>query len=203
MPGPVKHLKGSAVSSFEYENTTFEVGDSILFNADTNVLPYIGKFISGVYLSNSKDDIELTVAWYYRPEEAVGGRKVFHGEREIFSSDHTDQVHRNTVVAKCYCHTLPEYEALKTITDVDYFVRFHYCPVKQEFEPDQVPVYCTCCLPYNPDNPMIMCEGCEDWFHFSCVKEAQTLSASETPYYCKACTSSQQSHRSVETPYMH
>lgn len=26
--------------------------------------------------SSNEDDIELQVAWFYRPEEAVGGRKV-------------------------------------------------------------------------------------------------------------------------------
>ena len=36
-------------------------------------------------------------------------------------------------------------------------------PGKKEFEPDQVPVYCSCELPYNPDKPMLMCEQCEDW----------------------------------------
>ena len=36
-------------------------------------------------------------------------------------------------------------------------------PGKKEFEPDQVPVYCNCEQPYNPDKPMINCETCEDW----------------------------------------
>jgi hypothetical protein len=31
------------------------------------------------------------------------------------------------------------------------------------FKPDRVPVYCTCEMPYNPDQKMVMCEACKDW----------------------------------------
>ena len=31
------------------------------------------------------------------------------------------------------------------------------------FKPDRVPVYCTCEMPYNPDQKMVMCEHCKDW----------------------------------------
>ena len=39
------------------------------------------------------DDVEVELVWWYRPEEARGGRKQFHGEREVFKSHHTDVVH--------------------------------------------------------------------------------------------------------------
>ncbi|KAF5839534.1 BAH protein [Dunaliella salina] len=48
------------------------------------------------------DEVELTVAWYYRPEEAIGGRKAFHGHKELFTSDHEDVIHKNTILGK-YC----------------------------------------------------------------------------------------------------
>ena len=36
-------------------------------------------------------------------------------------------------------------------------------PGIKEFVPDQVPVYCLCEQPYNPDMPMLQCMACEDW----------------------------------------
>ena len=36
-------------------------------------------------------------------------------------------------------------------------------PAEKEFKPDRVPVYCTCEMPYNPDQLMIMCKVCEEW----------------------------------------
>lgn len=34
----------------------------------------------------------------------------FHGDKELFESDHTDAIHQNTVTGKCTVHTLKEYE---------------------------------------------------------------------------------------------
>ena len=40
---------------------------------------------------------------------------------------------------------------------------------KREFKPDRVMVYCSCQLPFNPDQPMVMCSGCEEWYHLGCL----------------------------------
>ena len=39
--------------------------------------------------------------WWYRPEEARGGRKQFHGEREVFKSSHGDEVEAFSLDGKC------------------------------------------------------------------------------------------------------
>lgn len=39
----------------------------------------------------------LSVNWFYRPEEVLGGRKSFHGRQELFRSNHQDEVHFETV----------------------------------------------------------------------------------------------------------
>jgi hypothetical protein len=38
------------------------------------------------------EGVQVRVSWFYRPEEAHGGRKAFHGEKELFTSDHYDWV---------------------------------------------------------------------------------------------------------------
>eukprot|EP00955_Chlamydomonas_euryale_P104022 365535-Chlamydomonas_euryale.AAC.58 len=145
----------------------------------------IGKIVEIQQFGPKPDDIKINVVWYYRPEEALGGRKAFHGEKELFDSDHPDEIHKNTIIGKCFVHTLRKYESLATIKDQDFFTRFFYRPGKKEFEPDQVPVYCDCEQPYNPDKPMVMCEECEDWFHPECIGiSALALQQADKHHFC-------------------
>lgn len=105
----------------------------------------------------------------------------------MFSSDHTDWCHKNTVIGKCKVHTLRKYESLPNVSDHDYFTRFHYKPAKREFEPDRVPVYCNCEMPYNPDKAMIMCDTCEEWYHPECINlGAEALRKQQ--FVCKECS---------------
>lgn len=62
----------------------------------------------------------------------------FHGEKELFDSDHADEIHKSTIIGKCHVHTLQKYESLSSVSDNDFFTRFMYRPGKKEFEPDQV-----------------------------------------------------------------
>ena len=102
------------------------------------------------------------MSWYYRPEEARGGRKAFHGAKELFTSDHYDWVAKSSINGHCSVHKLREYQQLTEVTDNDYYTRFSYKASKGEFKPVKVPVYCTCEMPYNPDLFMVECESCED-----------------------------------------
>ena len=45
----------------------------------------------------------------------------------------------------------------------------------------QVPVYCQCEMPYNPDLFMVMCEGCEEWYHPQCLKLSMKEAGPDTP----------------------
>lgn len=112
----------------------------------------------------------MRVSWFYRPEEAHGGRKAFHGEKELFTSDHYDWVAASSINGKCHVHTLKAYQALHVVRDLDYFSRFLYKASAGEFKPDRVPVYCMCEMPYNPDLFMVECEGCDEWFHPECMQ---------------------------------
>lgn len=56
-------------------------------------------------------------------------------------------------------------------------------------EDDSNVLYCIC-LGHDDHTPMIQCEGCENWFHFSCIEldpaEAQKIEA----FYCQVCHAS-------------
>lgn len=38
-----------------------------------------------------------------------GGRRAFHGERELYMSDHTDRIHSATILGRCVVHSLEDY----------------------------------------------------------------------------------------------
>lgn len=56
-------------------------------------------------------------------------------------------------------------QELETVTSTDFFWRYTYHTAARRFSPEQVPVYCTCELPENPDLFMAECDGCLHWFH--------------------------------------
>jgi len=124
------------LSSFKKGDTTFKVGDCVLARSDTSK-PFVGKVKD---IENRGKVTEVHLAWYYRPEEAMGGRKEFHGDKELFKSDHMDWVDVATLTRKCRVHTMAEYQDLKTVKSDDFYSRFTYLPHTHEFRPDRVPV---------------------------------------------------------------
>eukprot|EP00884_Botryococcus_braunii_P014941 jgi/Botrbrau1/23448/Bobra.106_1s0008.1 len=165
---PSKKLARFVLSGHEYK-----VNDTVYIKGQGEELPFLGKIRDITELLGTskppRDRIICKVTWYYRPEEAEGGRKRFHGAKELFKSDHEDKVFASSIEGECKVHTLATYQALDSPGDDDYFARFTYLVVKKEFKPDRVPVYCVCELPYNPDLFMICCTECEEWFHPECL----------------------------------
>lgn len=127
------------------------------------------------------------VSWFYRPEEARGGRKAFHGDKELFTSDHYDWVAKSSINGHCSVHKLREYQQLTEVTDNDYYTRFSYKASKGEFKPDKVPVYCACEMPYNPDLFMVECESCEEWYHPQCVGSTKKQVEKLAQFVCPTC----------------
>jgi len=133
-------------------------------------------------------EVRLQVTWFYRPEEARGGRKAFHGEKELFQSDHYDYVPSGSINEKCNVHTLRAYQNLGVVSELDYFTRFIYKAAKGEFKPDRVPVYCVCEMPFNPDLFMVECEGCEEWHHPECLRLTRKEVETMAHFVCPECT---------------
>ena len=112
----------------------------------------------------------VKVTWFYRPEEALGGRKAFHGARELFRSDHSDTVGVASILGLATVHSLRAFLALPRPLETDFWCRFTYAAAKQTFEPKRVPVFCSCAMPFNPDLAMLECRGpCVDWYHPECL----------------------------------
>ncbi|KAG8385788.1 hypothetical protein BUALT_Bualt03G0081700 [Buddleja alternifolia] len=149
-------------------NKVVRAGDCVLMRpAKKKSAPYVAR-VENIE-ADKRNNVIVRVRWYYRPEEVVGGRKGFHGAKELFLSDHYDIQSANTIEGKCIVHTFKNYTKLANGGPEDYYCRFEYRPATGAFLPDHVLVYCKCEQPYNPDDLMIQCEQCRDWYHPTCV----------------------------------
>ncbi|MBA0549590.1 hypothetical protein Goshw_020975 [Gossypium schwendimanii] len=134
-------------------------------------------------------NVKVHVRWYYRPEESIGGRRQFHGSKEVFLSDHYDVQSADTIEAKCTVHSFKSYTKLDAVGNDDFFCRFEYNSATGAFNPDRVAVYCKCEMPYNPDDLMVQCEGCSDWFHPACIEMTAEEVKLLDHYFCETCLS--------------
>lgn len=184
-----KSAKKATASSIKLGSEVFKLGDTVLVRSDA-ANPYVGVIREIIDKGGKKSEFLLN--WFYRPEEAMGGRKEFHGERELFESDHKDWVSGETIVRKCHVYTMKKYQELKVVGRNDFYSRFTYLPKTHEFRPDRVPVFCSCEMPYNPDQLMIMCEICQDWFHPLCQKYDVEAGKDDDSFSCLACSSKSQ-----------
>lgn len=170
--------------SFDGRGTsTLQVGDDVYVRGE-GAVPFMARIEE---VKRTKGDVHVKLMWYYRPEDAIGGRKPFHGKKEVFLSDHFDWCSHQCVSSKCRVHTLRQYQELPHVEDGDYYHRFTYKAEQKRFQPDRIPVYCVCELPYNPDQDMVECDACADWYHFSCVGiDAEEVSKMDT-FVCPIC----------------
>ncbi|KAL8239377.1 hypothetical protein R6Q59_015944 [Mikania micrantha] len=169
-------------------NKVVRPGDCVLMRpSDSDKPPYVARVEK--LEADHRNNVTVRVRWYYRPEESTGGRRQFHGVKELFLSDHYDVQSAHTIEGKCIVHSFKNYTKLDNVGTEDYFCRFEYKAAAGCFIPDRVAVYCKCEMPYNPDDLMIQCEGCKDWFHPNCmgmaIEEAKKLDL----FLCSDCSS--------------
>ncbi|CAI7892595.1 unnamed protein product [Closterium sp. NIES-53] len=175
------------LESYQANGETLRPGVCVLLRApDPNTPPYIARVEK--IEADSSNRVTMQCRWYYRPEDSIGGRRQFHGSKELFLSDHCDRCHPEAVESTCRVHSFAEYTTLSTVEEEDYFCRFEYKAATGTFMPDRVAVYCTCEMPYNPDELMIQCEKCRDWFHPACVRLPVERVHSISHYTCPECT---------------
>ncbi|XP_070034405.1 uncharacterized mitochondrial protein AtMg00810-like [Nicotiana tomentosiformis] len=85
----------------------------------------------------------------------MGGRRKFHGAKELLLPDHYDVRIAHNVVGKCNVHSFRNYTKLENVGPEDYYCQFKYKTTTGAFVPDMVPMYCKCEMPYNPDDFMV------------------------------------------------
>ncbi|XP_050369567.1 chromatin remodeling protein EBS-like [Argentina anserina] len=177
------------IDSYTIRGTTKVVraGDTVLMRpSDVGKPQYVARIEK--IESDSKNNAKVRVRWYYRPEESIGGRRQFHGSKELFLSDHFDVQSANTIEGKCVVHSFKNYTKLENVGAEDFYCRFEYKAATGAFTPDRVAVYCKCEMPYNPDDLMVQCEECKDWFHPACVNISNEVAKKLEHYICSECS---------------
>ncbi|KAJ8450902.1 hypothetical protein Cgig2_032527 [Carnegiea gigantea] len=172
---------------------SLSAGDCVLMRPSEPSKP---SYVARVERIESSDgragSVRVHVRWYYRPEESIGGRRQFHGSKELFLSDHFDVQSADTIEGKCTVHSFKSYTKLDAVGNDDFFCRFEYNSATGAFTPDRVAVYCKCEMPYNPDDLMVQCEGCSDWFHPACIEMTAEEAKRLEHFFCQNCSSDDQ-----------
>ncbi|PKA50649.1 hypothetical protein AXF42_Ash017988 [Apostasia shenzhenica] len=176
-------------------NKVVRPGDCVLMRpSDSDKPPYVARVEK--IEADHRNNVKVRVRWYYRPEESIGGRRQFHGAKELFLSDHYDVQSAHTIEGKCVVHSFKNYTKLENVGTEDYFCRFEYKAATGGFTPDRVAVYCKCEMPYNPDDLMVQCEACKDWFHPSCMGMTIEQAKKLDQFLCSDCSSDDDAKRS-------
>ncbi|CAL5012555.1 unnamed protein product [Urochloa decumbens] len=171
-----------------------EVGDCVLMrSSDSDNQPYVARVEK--MEADGRGSVRVRVRWYYRPEESKGGRRQFHGAKELFLSDHFDLQSAHTIEGKCLVHSFKNYTKLDNVGPEDFFCRFEYKAATGSFTPDRVAVYCKCEMPYNPDDLMVQCDACKDWFHPSCMNMSIEQAKKLEHFVCSDCVKENGSKR--------
>ncbi|XP_047335639.1 chromatin remodeling protein EBS-like [Impatiens glandulifera] len=163
-------------SAVKRNNKVVKVGDNVLLRSpESNTTPYVAQ-------------INVTVQIrYYRPKDSIGGRKLFHGEKELFLSDHYEFQSAYTIQGKCMVHSFKNYTKLERVGAKDYYCRFEYKAAIGLFLPIRVRVYCKCQIPENPDHFMVQCEECKNWYHPFCLEMTIDQAKQLDPFMCSDC----------------
>jgi len=130
-------LDGVVVDSVSFFGAA--AGDCVLMRpSDTSKPPYVAR-VEKIEQDN-RNNVKVRVRWYYRPEESIGGRRQFHGAKELFLSDHYDVQSAHTIEGKCVVHSFKNYTKLENVGAEDYYCRFEYKAATGAFTPDRVAV---------------------------------------------------------------
>ncbi|GFY94406.1 PHD finger family protein [Actinidia rufa] len=167
-------------------------GDCVLMRPSDSSKPSYVARVERIESDARGGNVRVHVRWYYRPEESIGGRRQFHGSKEVFLSDHYDIQSGDTIEGKCTVHSFKSYTKLDAVGNDDFFCRFEYNSSTGAFNPDRVAVYCKCEMPYNPDDLMVQCESCTDWFHPTCIDMTPEDAKKLEHFFCLNCASEDQ-----------
>ncbi|KAH0535917.1 hypothetical protein FGG08_007176 [Glutinoglossum americanum] len=122
--------------------------------------------------ANDAQHVYLRIAWYYWPEELSGGRKYYHGSKELIASNHMEIIHATTVAGRASISRWQENDGSEELDG--FFWRQRLDVMTKKLTPVQE--YCICGRAHNPDKMMIGCSNpsCRKWLHSECIVE-QTL----------------------------
>ncbi|KAK9331882.1 hypothetical protein V1520DRAFT_48219 [Lipomyces starkeyi] len=162
----------SKYRNFVVGDERFTVGDYVFVNHASNMndigLSDPSQFWIGRVLEIRASDpshVYVRLFWMYWPNELPGGRRYYHGNKELVASNHMDVIDAMTVAAKATVSHWLELDDEDKLADL--FWRQRYDSYNNELMP--IRKHCKCKRYYNPDTTMIWCSSCNSWLHEACV----------------------------------
>lgn len=115
--------------------------------------------------------VYLRVMWYYNPEDLPRGREEYHGSEELIRSNDTAIVLGSSVIGHADIPKWNEAEEDEPPKHASPYWRQTYDKVTGQLS--ELPTYCTCFDPQNPDAPLIRCTNpdCAVRMHQHCIHE--------------------------------
>lgn len=109
----------------------------------------------------------------YRPEDLPGGRQPYHGRNELIASNDMAIIHARTVDGPADVINWKEDTNSAELLDPQrLFWRQTVDVAKYPAVLSELPRHCIDKMPWNPDEPLIQCDGCQEWLHSSCLEDA-------------------------------
>lgn len=121
----------------------------------------------------------IKVRWFYTPQE-VGIKHDCFGVAEVFDSTKHAVISLETYIEKAYVLTIDDYNCLDDADDCTYYCRATYVNAGLIPPIHEWKSMCVCHQIINPDQHMIQCEDCLEFFHLSCT---------DTRFICPNCLS--------------
>ncbi|KAI7748304.1 hypothetical protein M8C21_012111, partial [Ambrosia artemisiifolia] len=159
-------------------NKSIKPGDCVLMRSPDPSKPYVAK-LKKIESESRGSNVSVHVQWYYRPEETIGGRKQYHGSKEVFLSDHHDVQSAETIEGKCTVHTFKRYMKLEAVGNDEFFCRFQYVSATGDFNPNKAVVFHPSCIDMTAEEAKAM----EHFFCPSCLSDDQKLLQSSHVLY--------------------
>ncbi|KAI9863215.1 MAG: hypothetical protein M1813_004035 [Trichoglossum hirsutum] len=163
-------------SIFMINDEPFRVGQSVFINhsnitqgTDLTEADLHGFWAAEVaeIRANDARHVYLRIAWYYWPKELPGGRRYYHGMKELVASNHMEIIHATTVAGRASIRHWQENDAPEELDG--FFWRQRLDVMTKKLTPVQE--YCVCGRAHNPDKMMIGCANlsCRKWLHSECI----------------------------------
>ena len=185
------------LNSFTYLNESYNVNDNIvlsLYDAKKKSATYFAKLLSVIIIpeTEGKNIMPLLEVQFYFSREHLDCRyktTIDHiSISELFLSDLIEFTALNSLIGKFKLYGLEDYISSLEDQDIKFCqatIDTHTGNISPKLESRKKICYCK--KIENPDFNYILCESCDQWFHYFCVGIQETVNVTNIHFKCKNC----------------